>query len=300
MCTGFHNASCFALVFEFLKTKALNMTYWKGRKQMENKKNDDKNFYRTEVHGNRKLRLEEELFMVMKRIRLGLLTEYLAVLFKISPSVVSSVIFSWLRLMALELKFLIPWPGRIQVSRNLPDSFRKYYKKCRVIIDCTEFFIETPSSLEVQTLCWSEYKHHSTIKVLVGITPNGCFSFISDSYGGRASDKFIVEDSGFLKLLQPGDLVMADRGFKIEELLAFYQCHLAIPPPSHTTLQMSRNEVQETSKIANVRIYVEMAIRRLKEYQILKHELPISLLPVADDIITVCAALANLKHPLVI
>lgn len=93
---------------------------------------------------------------------------------------------------------------------------------------------------------------------------------------------------------------MADRGFKIEELLAFHQCRLTIPPPSHTTLQMSRDNVRETSKIANVRIYVEMAIRRLKEYQILKHELPISLLPVADNLITVCAALSNLKNPLVV
>jgi hypothetical protein len=112
----------------------------------------------------------------------------------------------------------------------------------------------------VQTLCWSEYKHHSTIKVLVEITPNGCFSFVSDSYGGKASDTFIVEDSGFLKLLQPGDLVMADRGFKIEELLASHQCRLAIPPPSHTALQMSRDDVRETSKIANVKMYEEKAI----------------------------------------
>lgn len=297
--TGFQNASCFKLVFDFLQPSAVTMVYWKGSKDMETMDTENRRM-RTETHGNRKLRLQEEFFMVMQRIRLGLLTDYLALIFKISPSVVSSVMFSWLRLMALELKFLISWPDRIQVRRNLPDSFRKYYRKCRVIIDCTEFFIETPSSLQIQTLCWSEYKHHSTIKVLVGITPNGCFSYVSESYGGRASDQFIVEDSGFLKWLQPGDQVMADRGFKIQDLLAFYQCSLAIPPSSHTTLQMSENDVRETSKIANLRIYVEIAIRRLKEYQILKNELPISLLPVADDLITVCAALTNLKNPLVV
>lgn len=120
------------------------------------------------------------------------------------------------------------------------------------------------------------------------------------TYGGKASDKFIVEDSGFLKLLQPGDKVMADRGFHFQDLLAFYQCTLAIPPSSHTTLQMSGQDVNETSKIANVRIYVECAIRRLKEYQILKNELPVSLLPVADDLITICAAFTNLKNPLVV
>lgn len=178
--TGFQNAACFSLVFEFLQPSAVTMVYWKGSKQMGTVDTERERTSRYTCHGNRKLKLEEEFFMVMQRLQLGLLTEYLAHIFKVSPSVVSSVIFSWLRLMALDLQFLISWPNRIQVSRNLPDSFRKYYKRCRVIIDCTEFFIETPSSLEAQALCWSEYKHHSTIKVLVGITPNGCFSYISD------------------------------------------------------------------------------------------------------------------------
>ena len=101
----------------------------------------------------------------------------------------------------------------------MPDSFKRLYPKTRVIIDCTEIFVETQSSLEVQALLWSEYKHHTTFKVLVCITPNGAISWISPAYGGRSSDKFIVTDSGFLDLLEPFDCVMADRGFKIKELL---------------------------------------------------------------------------------
>ena len=34
-------------------------------------------------------------------------------------------------------------------------------------------------------------------------TPNGHISFVSDTYGGRARDVFIVEDSGFWNKLQP-------------------------------------------------------------------------------------------------
>lgn len=230
--TGFKNAEMFRLVFEFLYPNAVTMKYWQGSKRSTATTMGERNVERHYVHGNRKLKLEEEFFMVMQRMRLGLLTEYLAIVFNVSPSVVSSVFFSWIRLMALELRFLISWPDRIQVLRNMPDHFRKYYNKCRVVIDCTEFYIETPSSLEMQSLCWSEYKHHCTIKLLVGITPNGSFSFISDTYGGRASDKFIIEDSGFLKVLQPGDQVMTDRGFQIEDVLAFYQCRPATPPIS--------------------------------------------------------------------
>ena len=133
---------------------------------------------------------------------------------------------------------------------------------------------------------------------LVGITPNGAISFLSDVYGGRASDVFIVQDCGFVNYLQPHDQVMVDRGFKIKDLLAFYQCTLAIPPSKHGGLQMSEFDVKDTSRIANVRIYVEQAIRRMKTFGILKREYPITLLPLADDIAIVCSALCNLLPPL--
>ena len=37
--------------------------------------------------------------------------------------------------------------------------------------------------------------------------------FISKAFGGRVSDTFIVEKSGFMNYLFPGDEIMADRGF---------------------------------------------------------------------------------------
>ena len=75
--------------------------------------------------------------------------------------------------------------------------FRKYYPNCCIIIDCSELFIETLSSLDIATACWSNYKHHYTVKYLIGITPNGTVSFLSDCYGGRATDVFVVQDCGF-------------------------------------------------------------------------------------------------------
>ena len=110
----------------------------------------------------------------------------------------------------------------------------------------------------------------------------------------------IATDSGFCNQLQPYDKVMADSGFKIHDLLSFYQCSLAIPPSKHANLQMSASDVQKTSLIANVRIYVEQAIKRVKDFTILKNELPIGLLPLVADIIVVCSALCNLAKPFMI
>ena len=42
-------------------------------------------------------------------------------------------------------------------------------------------------------------------------------------------------------------------------------------------------DVRKTSNIANVGIYVKQTIGRLKVLHIVKNELPISLVPLADD-----------------
>ena len=77
----------------------------------------------------------------------------------------------------------------------MPKVFRKY-PKTRTIIDCTEVFIERPSSLLARQQTYSSYKHHNTAKWLVAITPFGSISYVSDAWGGRASDKHIVNNSG--------------------------------------------------------------------------------------------------------
>jgi hypothetical protein len=91
---------------------------------------------------------------------------------------------------------------------------------------------------------------------------------------------------------------MADRGFKIKEDLMTVQAILAIPPSTVGSLQMTTPAVRETSKMANVRIYVEQAIGRLKNFRILKNEVPITCLPVINDIVIVACALCSLLDPL--
>lgn len=92
------------------------------------------------------------------------------------------------------------------------------YPNTRCIIDATEIFIEMPANPSAQQLTFSNYKNRNTLKALIGITPSGVISFISDLYGGNISDKKLTQFSGLLDLLEPGDAVMADRGFTINHL----------------------------------------------------------------------------------
>ena len=71
------------------------------------------------------------------------------------------------------------------------------------------------------------------MKVLIGSTPQATISFISKTWGGRTSDKFLTDNCGILDKLLPGDLVLADRGFTIQESLMFKQAQLAIPAFTH-------------------------------------------------------------------
>ena len=78
--------------------------------------------------------------------------------------------------------------------------------------DCFEIFIERPSGLEARAKTWSSYKHHNTVTFLIGITPQGAISFLSNGWG--VSDKYLTENSGFLNNLIPGDVVLAHLALK--------------------------------------------------------------------------------------
>ena len=62
------------------------------------------------------------------------------------------------------------------------------------------------------------------MKFLVGISPSGAILFVSDVWGGRASDQKITQNCGLIRLLSPGQDVMADRGFTVDLLLAEKGC----------------------------------------------------------------------------
>ena len=73
------------------------------------------------------------------------------------------------------------------------------------------------------------FKNTNTYKVLIGISPSGIITFVSKLYAGSISDKELTCCSGVMDLLQPGDSVMADRGFDIQDDLALRGVRLNIP-----------------------------------------------------------------------
>ena len=87
---------------------------------------------------------------------------------------------------------------------------------------------------------------------------------------------------------------MADCGFKIKSDITFRRCFLAIPPSAAKGYQMTSSDIRETSKVANVRIFVKKAIARIKWFRILKTKLPLLEMSLLDDIVICCCILVNL------
>uniref|UniRef100_UPI00358FB443 uncharacterized protein n=1 Tax=Myxine glutinosa TaxID=7769 RepID=UPI00358FB443 len=237
--------------------------------------------------------------MILMKLRLGLLNQYLAFRFNVSTSLVSKLINDGLPEIAQKLCFLVRLPEKDDVIRTLPSVFKPSYSKCRVIIDCTEIFCERARNLTMRAHTWSNYKHHNTLKILVGINPAGGVSFISKAFGGRVSDKMITQMSGFLDLIEYDDQVLADRGFLIEEELAIRGARVAIPSFTRGKRQLTMKEVEMSRRLARVRIHIERMMERLKFLKLIANIVPLSLVPHIDNMVMIAAAITNLHSRLV-
>ena len=154
------------------------------------------------------------------------------------------------------------------MNKFMPITFRMVYPKTRCLIDATEIFIQMPSNPTAQQLTFSNYKNHNTLRALVAITPSGAVYFIYDLFSGNVSDKRLVAESRFLKLLEAGDEIMADRGFLIEDILPS-DITLNVSLLLNDTGQLTDDEQTKTRRIASVCIHVERAIECIKNCQVL-------------------------------
>ncbi|XP_061672334.1 uncharacterized protein LOC133498967 [Syngnathoides biaculeatus] len=236
------------------------------------------------------------LLMVLMKLRLNLADQDLAYRFNLSRQTVTEMVSESLPGLANKLAFLVRWAEKGEMIMNVPKIIKDTYKHCRVIIDCCEVFIDRPGNVTVQGLTWSNSKSHNTVKVLIAMSPVGAVMFVSKAFGGRVSDKVIAQRSGFLQLLEPGDLVLADRGFSIADDLAARGASLAVPAFTSGKLRLSPKEIETGRRRARVKIHVERAIDRVKNFKILSTTMRINLVSQFDNIMTICCALSNL-HP---
>lgn len=156
-----------------------------------------------------------------------------------------------------------------------------------------------------QTVVFSSYKHHDTLKFLIGITVCGSICFISDAFVGSTSDKEVVVQCGILNKLRDGDVVLSDRGFTVDNEVRQVGAYLVTPSfKGRGSKQLQYHQIEFTRNIARVRIHVERVIGVIRnKFIILSKEQPITILnrnsyfdtvKPFDKILTVCSTLLNI------
>uniref|UniRef100_A0A1X7U9K4 THAP-type domain-containing protein n=1 Tax=Amphimedon queenslandica TaxID=400682 RepID=A0A1X7U9K4_AMPQE len=136
---------------------------------------------------------------------------------------VSRVFHHVINVLFIKLKPLILWPERDILLATMLMCFRK----------------------TVPAQAFSTYKHHNTVKYLIGVTPQ--------------------EICGLLNNLIPGGVILADRGFDISESVAAWAVNVTIPSFTRGKKQLSGIGIEQTRCIANVWIHVECVIGLLRQ-----------------------------------
>ena len=288
--TGFATFEDFAVFWKFLDPV--------GNMRTSTQMSDDERQRTSGAGPHCTLTEEDQLLIVLIRLRVGSAERDLAIRFGVSESTVCRIFQKWINYLYLRLGSLPIWPSWESVEGSMPNCFKESYPTTFAIIDATELFCEVPASLSLQSQCYSSYKSHTTMKGLVGIAPNGAIVFISTLYNGSISDRELTIKSGFLDLLPvvpKGKAIMADRGFDIQDLLAKHDILLNIPPFKGAG-HLQKEDVIATQRIASVRIHVERVIGQVKQrYHLLQGVIPLSMVGSINQIWTVCCLLTNYR-----
>ncbi|XP_071959160.1 uncharacterized protein [Antedon mediterranea] len=256
---------------------------------------------------SRKMTVWNELLLTLMKLRTGCSNIDLAVRFNIAEGTVSNKVITHVNLLYTTLGSLKIWPHRDIILKHAPTKFFKKYPNTVIIIDATELFIQIPSSLQKQSESYSQYKHHTTMKGLLGVDPKGGVIFVSQLFEGSISDKELVNRSGFLNVLKAkincgeihkGDIVMADRGFLIEDELRAMGLKLNSPPFLREKGNFNVHDVIKIQTVAKHRIHIERAIGKIKTFMIFKSTLPVAMFGTLNQVWTVVCLLSNFQNPI--
>ena len=217
----------------------------------------------------RKLSYKTEWLVYNFYVHANISMSRIAALFGIGQTLVHDIIYAWANVLCVVLPKFFPVPTRSQMLRAYPVSvIRKFgHAIIFMLLDATEEHAETASMKTINSVLYSAYKHHSTLKWLVGCDPIGTVwdESISDGYPGSISDPVATAVSKILEQVPYGFAVEVDKGFLIENDCALLGI-LSIRPMKmlDKQTQQSKEDAALTQKVGKTRIPIEQANGQMK------------------------------------
>ena len=145
--TGLEDYKTFKTLFDSLGPAVSNLLYYGTKTGSERLSSGNVNKRRPKRTNSP----EQKFFLVLARQRLGFLEEDIATRAGLSQSHMSRIFITWVDFLHSRLRSFPIWPSREAVDKSMSVSFREMYRLTRVIIDCTEIFIEKPNSFRSQS-----------------------------------------------------------------------------------------------------------------------------------------------------
>ncbi|XP_040894432.1 uncharacterized protein LOC121182145 [Toxotes jaculatrix] len=238
--------------------------------------------------------LFDQLFLFLCFVRRGFFPIDMSKRLLVSEDIVLTTCITWCHYLFFMLGTLPIWPSRRAVDKLMPPFFTATFPKTRVVLDLIEIHIQ----LATCTVNSSHHKGSTTLKSLVGITPSGSVSFVSSVFTASISDKDVIRESGILNLLEPGDEVMADKSLEIKEILDGIGVNLVSLTFLGPNEQLNQDDITHTRTSGRLKIHVQKAISRIKEYHVFD-DVPSTLCASVNQLWTACALLTNFQGPLI-
>ena len=179
--TGFPTNIILQAVFEYLEPgeSGENVVLYNSQKAKQD-----------ETQGRKRmLTIMQSFILTLVRLQRNFDVHHLAQLFRVSEGTVTNTFITWINFTYVQFGSICIWLSSLAVKQKLPHSMNEKFPNVRCIVDCIEFKVAVPSSLNLHKMLYSDYKSHTTGKVLVGIVPDGGFSFISSAFPASISDK---------------------------------------------------------------------------------------------------------------
>lgn len=274
--TGMENYKKFMIVLDSLGPAAYHLRYEK-----------------TSFSTN--LSVSNQFFLVLWKLRRSACDTELALHFNVKKAGVGNIFRTWILFMSSTWSLVDIWPSRELIDFYMPYTFKNSFPNTRCLIDGTEVKTERSKNPKFQQSLFSTYKNTSTIKSIVVTSPGGMISYVSPAYGGSTSDRQIIERSELWKKCQQGDLVLGDKGINVQDLFA--PAGVTVGTPTFLKNgQLPHKQVLKDRKLSSRRVHVERVIGLVKSFSILSKRLNHYYVPLASEIIGVCAMLANFKE----
>lgn len=219
---------------------------------------------------------KDQLVIALMKYKTNFETADFGILFNVKKNVILEIMKTWTDTLYSGFKGINGW--------SIDKSTREHFHTA--MLACLDIPLEKP-----------EDPDYEQMKSLIAMDEAGCIIFISDIFNANIKERELVELSGILHKLKPGDCVLADESFDVADLMKEKSVLFNWPPIYRNKKQLIGEEKKRGEDIMQQnRLTVKRIIEAVREFKILTDIVEPHMWPMLNKIHFICISLVNLKE----